>query len=214
MSSSTNDPRTPTRTETIGATLVWALVLVVVTSILSFFLFGSVYGVAFGNPSTPPAPTNGVTSVNLYQTISFSPWQGHDQYYPANFSVPVNVPVNFVIASYDNGSNNLPDLQAYSVTGTNSGSEIVKGGQPGTPQGAVTSLTPGDTAHTFTIDDAAAGINLNVIVPPTANISYPVLVSFQVTFTQTGTFTWHCMAPCDPYSMATPGYMSGQITVT
>jgi heme/copper-type cytochrome/quinol oxidase subunit 2 len=205
------------RTERIGATVLGVGVTIFVVVILAWFAFGAIYGVGVASPTTPSTPTSSggspspaTSTVFVYQTISFSPWQGHDQYYPANFTVPVGIPVTFTISSYDNGTNYLP-LGAQMVTGTSNGMENVKGGAPGTPQGWTSTFPANDTTHTFTIK--SSGLNVNVIVPPTANISYPVQVSFTLTFSSEGSFTWFCQAPCDPYSMQTPGYMSGTISV-
>lgn len=202
-----------------GSIVLGAAVLVVVTGVITFFLSGAVFGYSPGGSTTPSTPTGsgGTTpisyngSVHLYQTISFNPYSGHDQYYPANFTIPAGLPIMFTIASYDNGTN-YPPLGASDVIGTVNGTETIQGGGPGTPQGAVSYVPPNDTAHTFTIDQG--GVHLNVVVPPTANTSYPVRIFFTVIFATPGTYTWACQAPCDPYSMTTPGYMTGTVTVT
>lgn len=49
----------------------------------------------------------------------------------------------------------------------------------------------------------AAGVN--IIVRPGVH-RYTLLVK------KTGSFTWYCMYPCDPYSMSHDGYMRGTIT--
>jgi heme/copper-type cytochrome/quinol oxidase subunit 2 len=198
------------RAERVGSGILTAIVLIVITLVITWFLFGIVYNVGVGSPPSGNNAPPETTSVNIYQTISFSPWQGHDQYYPANFTVPTGVPVHFEIASYDNGTNYLP-LGAGMIYGTTTGTETISGGAPGTPQGAVSTVPANDTTHTFTIK--SGGVNLNIIVPPTANVAYPVDVSFTVVFPTAGTYTWFCQAPCDPYSMSTPGYMNGEITV-
>jgi hypothetical protein len=38
-------------------------------------------------------------------------------------------------------------------------------------------------------------------------------VTFSAYCNVTGDFMWHYMAPCDPVSMVTPGYMMGTLTV-
>lgn len=193
-----------------GSTLLGGILLIVVTGVVTFFLSGVYYGVGTTTPASSGPSQTPSQPVHLYQTVSFNPYSGHDQYYPANFTVPSSLAVNFTIASYDNGTN-YPPLGANMVIGTQGGTEFIQGGAPGTPQGAVSTIPPNDTAHTFTIN--SNGLHVNVVVPPTANTSYPVRVTFSIVFPSPGTYKWFCQAPCDPYSMVTPGYMTGTITV-
>lgn len=201
-------------TSNVGATLLGATALVVVTVAVSWFAIGALYGgcVGCGSQATPQASTTTSTSsspVHVYLTI-VNTAAGADQYLPANFTVPVNTQVDFQITNYDNGANNLSG-PFWNVSGTNGGTETINGGMPGTPQGAVSQLPYGFASHTFTIPSGPQ--TLNVVMPPAASTTDPAVVTFSVTFTTSGTYNWNCMAPCDPASMATPGFMAGTITV-
>jgi hypothetical protein len=55
------------------------------------------------------------------------------------------------------------------------------------------------------ITSLAAGVNITVL-PGTHD--YTLLVN------KVGKFEWHCVFPCDPWSMAHVGYMRGLITAT
>lgn len=61
-----------------------------------------------------------------------------------------------------------------------------------------------DTAvHSIT----AADVGVSIVVMPGVH-TYTLLVH------KAGRFKWICAYPCDPYSMATVGYMQGYITAT
>jgi hypothetical protein len=60
-----------------------------------------------------------------------------------------------------------------------------------------------DAVHSIT----ATSAGVNVVVMPGVH-TYTVVVH------QAGRFKWICAYPCDPYSMATVGYMQGYITAT
>ncbi len=196
--------------ERVGATLAGGFVAVFVTLVISWFVFAAMYGVAVGTtPSSSPGPSRAPTPATIYLTISTLP-SGADQYMPANFSVPSGVPVTFVISSYDNGVNNVSTTLS-TVAGTVGGTESILGGAPGTPQGSVASVPLGDTSHTFSV--LSGGINLNAVIPPAVDPSIAVQVTFTVVFPQSGAVTWNCLAPCDPWSMATPGFMGGMMTL-
>ena len=165
---------------------------------------------ALSGPSTT-APGGPYT---LYLTVAFNPGSGHDEYFPANFTVPAHTLVIVTIADYDNGSNPVPAVDGV-VQGTVGGTETVVNATY--PSGhAVSSVNGTEVAHTFTV--ATGGYALNVPVPPanridTAGNIVPTLVTFGTYFNLTGTFVWHCLAPCDAWSMRTPGYMMGTLTV-
>jgi heme/copper-type cytochrome/quinol oxidase subunit 2 len=55
------------------------------------------------------------------------------------------------------------------------------------------------------ITSPAAGVSI-IVLPGTHD--YTLLVN------QAGKFEWHCVFPCDPWSMAHVGYMRGFITAT
>lgn len=144
---------------------------------------------------------------HLYLTIAFDPYTGLDQYFPANFSVPANVPVTITITNYDNGTNVVP--AAFSqVLGTVGGAETVTNATAS--QAAVSSIPADQIAHTFTLISSPYDINVPV---PAAQGTTPTSVSFTIVFTTTGQFVWHCMAPCNGHAMTTPGYMTGTVTV-
>ena len=173
----------------------------------SFVLvFGVLAGGILGHVVAPPvAPSSG--GEHLYLTVSFDPYTGLDEYFPANFSVPVNVPVTITITNYDNGTNAVP--AAYTqVRGTLGAQETLTNA---TASGVSVASVPADeVAHTFTIASAPYDINVPI---PAAQGTTPTVVTFTAVFTATGQFTWHCMAPCDMTAMMTPGFMTGTVTV-
>ncbi len=144
---------------------------------------------------------------HLYLTIAFDPYTGLDQYFPANFSVPANVPVTITITNYDNGTNVVP--AAFSqVLGTVGGAETVTNATAS--QAAVSSIPADQIAHTFTLISSPYDINVPI---PAAQGTTPSVVTFTVVFGTAGQFVWHCMAPCDDAAMNTPGFMTGTVTV-
>lgn len=176
------------------------LVAVVVLSL------GALGGGLLGHAAAPQTVST-PTPEHLYVTIAFNPYSGLDEYFPANLTVPANVPITITITNYDNGSNVVPAEYA-NVTGTVGGTETLTNA---TASGAsVTSILPTEVAHTFTLMEAPYQINVPV---PAAQGTTPSVVTFTVVFTTAGQFTWHCMAPCDPVSMVTPGFMMGTVTV-
>ncbi len=143
----------------------------------------------------------------LYLTVAFNPYTGADEYFPANFTVPANVPVTITVTNYDNGTNPVPASFA-KVLGTVGGTETVTNT---TASGAsVTSVLPTQVAHTFTLIDTPYQINVPI---PAAQGTTPTVVAFTAVFTTAGQFVWHCMAPCDGHAMVTAGFMTGTITV-
>ncbi|HEX8975922.1 MAG TPA: hypothetical protein VF781_05360 [Solirubrobacteraceae bacterium] len=53
------------------------------------------------------------------------------------------------------------------------------------------------------INSPTAGVNI---------VAKPGVHSYSLVVSRTGSFEWYCMMPCDPFSMATVGYMRGYIT--
>lgn len=197
----------------VGASLLW---------------FGVAAATAFGAhlPSSPfaqaPKESGSNGPAHVYLTITFNPVNGWDQYLPANFTVPVNTPIVFSIQSWDNGINNVSSMYQH-VDGTQNGVMTFNDGM-GDPEQTLTSVGPAQISHTFTVMSVGAmggggGMSpsgtpmLNVPIPAALNASHPITVTFTTTFTQTGSLTWMCFAPCDPNAMGAPGYMSGTITV-
>ena len=199
-----------------GSIAVGGIVAISISLILGWMVFSTVYGIPLGGG--PPAASGGSTTAStptgpgptIYLTISTLP-DGADQYVPANFSVPANEQVTFVISNYDNGVNNV-SAAASTVTGTVGSTESISGGAAGVPQGPVSSLGPGLVAHTFTV--SAGSMYVNAVVPPALDSNHAVTVTFQVEFTTAGSYIWFCQAPCDGTSMQTPGFMTGTLTVT
>ncbi len=145
----------------------------------------------------------------LFLTIGFDYATGLDRYFPANFTVPTQTPVLVTITNYDNASNPVTAAVAR-VKGTVGNAVTVQAASDVTGM-VMTGVPPGNVAHTFTMD--SGGYAINVPIPAANSLSDPVIVTFHAYFNITGTFEWHCMAPCDSASMATPGYMWGTVTV-
>lgn len=169
---------------------------------------GGGFALIAGAPAPVAAPPS-ASADYLYLTIAFNPVTGMDEYFPANFSVPVGVPVVVTITNYDNGTNLISPTfgQVAGVFGNeatvwSNGSSIpvTYASQPIT-----------NVAHTFTIQQT--GEHLNVPVPPAGPTGLPTVVEFTTEFNVTGEFTWMCMAPCDSTSMQTPGLMAGTVDV-
>ncbi len=154
----------------------------------------------------PPAVATTGTD-HVYLTVAYNPYTGLDEYFPANLSVPANVPVIITITNYDNGTNTVPSVYA-SVRGTVGGTETVTDAT--VAQRTVTSVQATEVAHTFTI--MSGGLDINVPIPA-AQGTTPTVVTFTLQFSQPGLINWHCMAPCDDQAMSTPGFMTGTITV-
>jgi hypothetical protein len=165
-------------------------------------------------PASPSGGSNGAGAASVSLVIAWNPSSGLDQVFPASFGVPRSTPVTVTIVNYDNGSNTVPSMFT-TVRGTQDGRETI------TTDGVarvVSDLPSTGISHTFTLMSMGAGMGsgsmLNVVLPPASSISDPVTVTFTVVFGAAGTFTWMCVAPCDPTSMSTSGYMTGEITVT
>lgn len=168
---------------------------------------GVLAGGVLGHAAAPSVVAKADTD-HLYLAIAYNPYTGLDQYFPANFTVPANVPVIITITNYDNGTNLVP-ADFSQVRGTVGGTETVTNA---TASGVARTSVPVDQiAHTFTLNAAPYDINVPI---PAAQGTTPTVVTFTVVFTATGQFVWHCMAPCDNMAMMTPGLMMGFVTVT
>jgi len=193
------------------------VVLVVVTFFISWFVFATVTGVPVGLVAPPSHSSSGTPATGVILTIN-NPFDttnnsSTDQYAPANFTVPAHTLLEFTLINYDTGQNPVTPVQA-AVSGT-LGDCIYLNATPTALGPCVHSVPTGFIAHTFSfVGGAYAGFN----VPLPSAINSPVggigaSVTFFTYFNQTGTFTWNCLAPCDPYSMATSGFMTGTMTV-
>jgi hypothetical protein len=169
-------------------------------------LIGLIGGAVLERTSSPPASAT-TSTVHVYLTVAYNPFTGVDEYFPANLTVPANVPVVMTITNYDNGTNAVASYYA-AVRGTVGGTETVT--DAAAPEKTLASVPATDVAHTFTI--MSGGIDINVPIPA-AQRTIPTIVTFTVQFSQAGPITWHCMAPCDDQAMSTPGFMTGTITV-
>ncbi len=145
----------------------------------------------------------------LFLTIGFDYATGLDKYFPANFTVPTHTPVLVTITNYDNASNPVPAAVA-NVQGTVGGVETMQAASAAEPM-VMTAVPANDVAHTFTMD--SGGYAISVPIPAANSLADPMRVTFTAYFNITGAFDWHCLAPCDSSSMATPGYMRGTVTV-
>ncbi len=183
-------------------TLATALVLALVLGIAG----GGLVGYLGRGPVAGPAST-GLAS--LYLTIGFDFATRLDRYFPANFTVPTHVPVLVTITNNDNASNPVSRDVAV-VAGTVGNVETMRASSD--PQGMnMTAVPPSQVAHTFTLD--TGGYAMNVPIPAANSLSDPMIVTFRAYFNVTGSFVWHCSAPCDPASMESLGFMRGTITV-
>jgi len=221
--SSSDGPATrPVRSSRGGIPSVLLAALVAV----SLIWMGGVAVVASGGhlPSislpTSSTPTANSQPAYLYFTITTSATTAYDTFYPANVSVPVNQPVVVTILCYDSGINNV-SAPYRDVMGTIGGSATYNFSNGGPPV-TLTSLTQGNISHTFTIVYPGAASDLEVAsgtpllsvpVPPSPNGIDATVTTFTMEFTSTGHLVWTCLAPCDPYSMQTPGFMIGSIQV-
>lgn len=152
---------------------------------------------AGAHASAASSDDNGAPS-NMYLTVQVNPDNGMPQYSPANFTVEQGYVV-FTLSDFD--SVETWAACACNVTGTVGNVETINGT-------TVSSVPTSNAAHTFTIPS----LGVNVVSPGNSTIS------FEIDFTQAGTYVWTCLAPCgsDGYSgapMGQPGFMSGTITV-
>ena len=164
-------------------------------------LTGLVAGALLGHLASVPT-ASGATEVHLYVSVAYNPFTGLDEYFPANFTVPANVPVIVTITNYDNGTNAVDP--AFSVVKGTLGNVETANGQ------TVSSVPTDQIAHTFTLITGSYDLNVPI---PAAQDTTPTVVTFTAVFGTAGTFTWHCMAPCDGAAMTTPGFMTGTVTV-
>ncbi|MCI4347112.1 MAG: hypothetical protein L3J97_00645 [Thermoplasmata archaeon] len=200
-----------------------AVGLVVALTFVLAILAGLALGGAFSPPPTASAPpVASALPTYLYFTVTTSAHTLYDTYYPANVTVPHGVPVVITITSYDNGVNPVPSPYA-DVIGTVGGSANFTLGPDQTAQ-ELTSLPQANISHSFsvTVPGMAGALLLgagkpmvNVPVPNSPDGIHPATVTFTVTFPSGNSlFEWRCIAPCDPYSMQTSGFMIGAIGVT
>lgn len=198
------------------------VVLVVVTFFVTWFVFATITGLPVGlGPSPSASSSSGTPTTGVVMTVN-NPFDTEnnfsaDQYAPANFSVPAHTELEFTLINYDTGGNPGsadPSITPNVVNGT-VGNCVYLNATPVSLGPCVTSVTAGFVSHTFSF---VSGPYMGFNVPlPSAADSPPggigASVTFFVYFNETGTFTWNCLAPCDPFSMATSGFMTGTMTV-
>ena len=172
---------------------LFAVVVVVTAGVLLVAFPG------YGGPATTPSNPGQTSYVNF--TVAINETTGWPQYSPTNLNVPQGRVV-FTITDNDAVANWAGCSCA--VKGTVDGVEMING----TPYSTVATA---NVAHTFSIP----ALGLNVLSPGQS------VVSFAVVVTNSGTFSWFCMAPCGTGpggftggAMSNPGYMSGTVTVS
>ena len=139
----------------------------------------------------------------------------------ANISIPAHRLIRLVIVCYDDGPANLTGSQYATVTGT-SNNEVyeVNNDNVNSSQGItgiqvtggqnVSSVSPDNIAHTFTVPQ----VGLNIPIMPSSTVT-----AF-FTLNQTGTFSWFCETQCGSGpdgtegAMSTIGWMTGSITAS
>lgn len=139
----------------------------------------------------------------------------------ANITLPANTLIEVVIMNFDQGNATLENPQFANVTGTvngtmtfyNNNAMNATEGQSGIVlqgQQTVSSLSENYISHTFTVP--SMGLNIPVAAESTE-------VAYFMTGAP-GTYTWLCESLCGSGptgaggAMATPGWMTGIITVT
>lgn len=194
------------------------VVLVVVTFFVTWFVFATITGLPVGlGPSQSSKSPTGTPETGVVLAID-NPFDTArnattDQYAPANFSVPADTLLEFTLINYDSGQNPVTPTQA-SVNGTVANC-IYLNSTPTALGPCVHSVPTGFVAHTFSFVGGTYG-GFNVPIPSavdSAEGGIGASVTFFAYFNETGTFTWNCLAPCDPFSMATDGFMTGTMTV-
>jgi hypothetical protein len=207
-----------TSTGTSRRSLLPYVVLVVVTFLVTWFVFATLTGYPVGLGSSPSSSSPGGTPVtgvlmtinNPFDTANNS---SADQFAPANFTVPANTLLEFTLVNYDTGQNPVSSLEA-TVNGT-VGNCIYLNATPTALGPCMHSVPTGFVVHTFSFESGAYS-GFNVPIPSAVDSLEGGIgssVTFFAFFNHTGTFTWNCEAPCDPYSMATDGFMTGTMTV-
>lgn len=192
---------------------------IALTVVVSFVAGLGLEGSFAAPPSGPAAGS--VPTAHLYFTVTTSAATDYDTYYPANVTLVLGQPVDITITCYDPGVNNVSALYQR-VIGTVGGTANYTYGLNGSPQ-VMSSLPSANLSHTFTVslpgeagtlqtDSGTPFVNVPVPVSPDGIL--PATVTFSVVFSVAGDYVWRCVAPCDPYSMVTPGFMNGSISVS
>lgn len=162
-------------------------------------------------PTTTMAPMTMAPPQNValeIETGKMAGKPGWPRFTPSDITVHQGAPVTLTITSYDDGTAPLPtSLATY---------ETIQGGTETVDGTAVTSVPNANISHTFSVPN----LGVNVLIPAVPSGVKTTTVTFTFTPAKTGTFTWHCFAPCGDGAdgmggaMATMGWMEGNITVS
>jgi hypothetical protein len=189
----------------------------VATFLVTWFLFAMLTGYPVGLGPLPKSSSSSGGATGVVLTIN-NPFDTErnltaDQYAPANFSVPADTLLEFTLIDYDTGQNPVSAADA-TVSGTVGNCEYLNA-TPTSLGPCVKSVDPGFVVHTFSfVGGPYAGFNVplvSAVDSPPGGIG--ASVTFFAYFNVTGTFTWNCLAPCDPWSMIHDGFMTGTMTV-
>lgn len=133
---------------------------------------------------------------------------GWPRFTPADVNVQKGAAVTLAITNYDDGPAPLSSALAMY--------EQIAGGTEEVDGTAVTSIPNAQISHTFSVPD----LGVNVVIPAVPEGKKSVFVTFKFTPQKTGTFVWHCFAPCGSGSdgmtgaMSTMNWMQGNLTVS
>ncbi|MDE1819690.1 MAG: hypothetical protein KGJ23_01715 [Euryarchaeota archaeon] len=163
-------------------------------------------------PPPPPAPDYVYLAIKGGCAWCASPFNGSDQFTPANFTVPDHTEIIFTITNFDNGQNPVATPVAQ-VSGVVGGVEHVGASLPSSWGTAASEIPLGDVSHTFSALPQSTTSGWNVPLHESDGPS-GWSTTFALYFNTTGPVLWECQAPCDGWSMGQPGFMSGTITVT
>lgn len=220
------------------------MAIVAVMIVMAIAGIGVGYGIESTIPSTSQAHTSTTSSTSQVNSSApvvitlvittnnpFSPAIGDQPAYyilgptglqsSEQIALPAHKLIKLVIINYDNGQANLTNSEYTAVMGVTGNSVTLVNnslvnstmGQAGIQIAGVenvSSLPASEISHTFTIP--SLGINI-----PVATLSTEVAY---FTIDSTGTFNWFCMTRCGSGptglmgAMATPGWMTGSVTVS
>ncbi len=155
------------------------------------------------------AASTHVTETMTLVTNTTGPLGGQPRILNSSWTVKKGETVTVRIINHDDGTAPLTGnyMKYDKVMGTTTGKELVSGK-------ATTLVSDINIAHTFTIP----GLGFNMPIPAAPTGKTNVIVATFVA-KKSGTFIWHCYAPCGSGSdgmkgsMATMTWMEGQIKV-
>ena len=161
-----------------------------------------------GTSAAAAVPTHVVEHMRLI-TGKMDGRPGWPKIINASWTVHKGQTVTVQIVSFDDGT--APLMGKYmpyaSVKGTLNGKELVNG-KP------VANVSDINIAHTFTVP--GLGFNMPIPVAPTGG---HIVVTASFVAKKTGTFVWHCYAPCGSGTngmggaMSTMSWMTGKVSV-